>query len=271
MTPGPLALDFMRTAYAAAAVVGLVGPLVGLLLIERRLSLIGDGLGHVAFAGVGFGLVLGINPVLTGLVAAVAGGLAVEWLRTNRITAGDRALALLFYTGLAAGVVLISMSSGLTGNVHQYLFGSILTISRTDLTVTALMGLAALAVVTLLWRPLTGIAIDQEGAEVAGVPVGRLNLIVAVLAAVTVASSIQTVGVLLIGALMVLPVMTSSLVAWSLRSTAVLGSLIGLAIAVVGLTLSYYANSAPGGTIALTASAVYLAVLVISLTRGTLR
>lgn len=259
--PEVLELEFMRTAFAVAIVVGLVAPLVGLLLVERRMSLIGDGLGHVAFAGVGAGLVLGIEPVLAALVVAVIGAVGIEWIRAHKLAAGDRALALLFYTGLAGGVVLISASGQQTAGINTYLFGSILTVDKTDLTQTLIAGLLVAAVVVGAWRGLTAVAIDEEGSAIRGVPVRTLNIAVAVLTAVTVAASIRTVGVLLIGALLVLPVMTSGLLAWSLRMTAVLGSLLGALIAIGGLTLAYYGNWAPGGTIVLLAAAIYSVTL----------
>jgi zinc transport system permease protein len=270
MSFGPLELEFMRTAYLVAITLGLVAPLVGLLLVERRMSLIGDGLGHVAFAGVGFGLVVGIEPVLAALVVAIVGAVGIEWIRSNRLAAGDRALALLFYAGLAGGVVLISAASQFNASINSYLFGSILTVEQRDLAWTA--GLSALIAVVVGggWRLLTAVAIDEEGAVVTGVPVRASNLVVAVLAAITVTIAIRTVGVLLIGALMVLPVMTSALFAWSLRSTALLGSALGGAIAIVGLTTAYYANLAPGGTIVLWGAGLYaLALTYTALSRST--
>ena len=117
--------EFMRLAFGAGAVVGVLAPAVGFFLVQRRMSLIGDGIGHVAFAGVALGYLLGVAPVATALVASVAGAIAVEWLRTNRRTAGDQALALLFYTGIAAGVVIISSAGALNANLFSFLFGSI--------------------------------------------------------------------------------------------------------------------------------------------------
>ena len=124
--------EFMRLAFAAGAVIGVLAPAVGFFLVQRRMSLIGDGIGHVAFAGVALGLLLDVSPVLTALIAAIAGGVAIEWLRARRHSAGDQALALVFYTGIAAGVVLVSLAGSLNVNLFQYLFGSILTVSRHD-------------------------------------------------------------------------------------------------------------------------------------------
>lgn len=265
----PLELDFMRWAYAMGLVVGVVAPLVGLLLVERRMSLIGDGLGHVAFAGVGAALLLDVPPVLAALVVAIVGALAIEAMRSARVAAGDRALALLFYTGLAAGVVLVSRGGGLDASINTYLFGSILTIGPQDLGIALVLGAVILLVIVGLWRALTGVAIDEESAAVAGVPVAALNALVAVLAAVTVAASLQTVGVLLIGALMVLPVLAAGMLAWSLRSTAIIACGLGALASVVGLTVAYYADLAPGGTIVLTAAAGYALAMGFRLVRGT--
>lgn len=252
-----LGLEFMRLAFAAGATVGVVAPAVGFFLVERRQALVGDGLGHVAFAGVAAGVLFDVAPVAVALTFAVVGAIAVELLRTRTRTAGDQALALVFYVGLALGVVLVSSAGALDVNLFQYLFGSILTVSWSDLWVVLALGLASLATIGVLYRGLVGAVVDEEGSRVAGVPVDALNIVVAVLAALTVAISMQVVGLLLVAALMVLPVTAAGRVAWSLRSTLVLAMGIGLGSALVGLTVAYYADLAPGGTIVLTAAAAY--------------
>lgn len=253
-----LELEFMRLALATGAVVGVLAPAVGFFLVERRASLVGDGLGHVAFAGVAAGYLLGISPVLTALVAAVLGALAIEWLRTRGGTAGDQALALVFYTGIAAGVVLVSSAGALNVNLFQYLFGSILTVTRNDLWTVLALGAAALAVIALLYRGLVAVVLDEEGSRVAGVPIAFLNVVIAILAALTVAVSMRIVGILLIAALMVLPVVAANRVAWSLASTLGLAMAIGFASALAGLTVAYYADLPPGGTIVLVAAGAFL-------------
>ena len=253
-----LEFEFMRLALATGAIVGLLAPAVGFFLVQRQLSLIGDGIGHVAFAGVAAGYLLGLPPVLTALLASVGGAGAIEWLRARRRTAGDQALALVFYTGIAAGVVLLSAAGALNVDLFGFLFGSILTTTRTDLAVVAVLGVAGLATIGLLYRALAGIALDEEGARVAGVPVAAANLVLVVLAATTVAVSMRIVGVLLIAALMVLPVIAASRIAWSMRSNLVLAMAVGLACTLGGLTVAYYADLPPGGTIVLLAAAVAL-------------
>jgi zinc transport system permease protein len=263
-----LDLEFMRLAFGAGIVVGLLAPAVGFFLVQRRLSLVGDGIGHVAFAGVALGYLLDLPLVLTALAVSVVGGLAIEWIRARRTAAGDQALALVFYTGIAGGVVLVSAAGALNVNLFQFLFGSILTVTRTDLALIAGLGAAALGIVALLYRPLVAVVVDEEGARVARLPVGTLNTLTAALAAVTIALSMRVVGILLIAALMVLPVIAASRVAWSLRSTMILAMGLGVASVLAGITIAYYGDLPPGGTTVLIAAAsVLLAEMVGALRR----
>jgi zinc transport system permease protein len=208
------------------------------------------------------GVLLDLSPTLTALAACLVGAVGIEWLRSRRHAAGDQALALLFYTGLAAGVVLVSLADALDVNLFSYLFGSILTVTRGDLALVAVLGVAGLATIALLYRALCAVVLDEEGARVAGVPIGALNVVVAALAALTIALSMQVVGILLVAALMVLPVTAATRVAWSMRSTLVLSAAIGLGSVLVGLTVSYYGDVPPGGTIVLVAAAAVLAALL---------
>ena len=253
-----LELEFMRLAFAVGAVVGVLAPAVGFFLVERRQSLVGDGLGHVAFAGVAAGYLLGVSPVLTALCFAVVGALAIEWLRSRGGTAGDQALALVFYTGIALGVVLVSSADRLDVGLFQFLFGSILTVTWSDLWVVLALGVTSLAAIAVLYRGLVAAVLDDEGSRVAGAPVALLNTAVAVLAALTVGISMRVVGILLIAALMVLPVVAAQRVAWSLRSTLGLAMVIGLGSVLAGLTLSYYGDLPPGGTIVLLGAGAFV-------------
>lgn len=259
--------EFMRLAFATGAIVGLLAPAVGFFLVQRRMSLIGDGIGHVAFAGVAAGYLLGIYPVATALAASLVGAVAIEWLRARRRTAGDQALALVFYTGIAAGVVLISAAGALDVNLFAFLFGSILTVTRDDLLLVGVLGGVGLATIALLYRALAAVVLDEEGARVAGVPIGALNVVVAALVALTISLSMRIVGILLIAALMVLPVIAATRIAWSMRSTLLLGMAIGLLSVLGGLTIAYYADLPPGGTVVLLAAASFVATSVFQVVR----
>jgi zinc transport system permease protein len=260
--------EFMRLALAAGAIVGVLAPAVGFFLVQRRQSLFGDGIGHVAFAGVAAGILLDVSPVLSALAFAVVGGVAIEVLRSRAGAAGDQALALVFYTGIALGVVLVAQAGALNVDLFQYLFGSILTVTRGDLITVALLGGLGLATVGVLYRAFAAVVIDEEGARVAGVPIGTLNVALAALTAVTVALSMRVVGILLVAALMVLPVSAAGRLARSMRSTLLLSTAVGLGSTLVGLTVSYYADLPPGGTIVLVAAAAYLVTLAVTAGRG---
>ena len=260
--------DFMRLAFATGAFVGLLAPAVGFFLVQRRMSLIGDGIGHVAFAGVAAGYLIGVSPVASALVAAVIGAVGVEWLRAKRRTAGDQALALLFYTGIAAGVVMISAAGALNANLFAFLFGSILTVTNGDLVLVAVMGAAGLALVALLYPAFVAVSLDEEGARVSGIPVAPLNVLLAAVAGITIAVSMRIVGILLIAALMVLPVIAAGRVARSVRSTLLVSMGIGVAAVFAGLTISYYANLAPGGAIVLVAAGAFVLASLVEAVRA---
>jgi zinc transport system permease protein len=254
--------EYMRLALVAGAIVGVLAPAVGFFLVQRNLSLIGDGIGHIAFAGVAAGYLLGISPVATALVASVAGAVGIEQLRGLRKAAGDQALALFFYSGIAGGVVMISAAKALNANLFAFLFGSILTVTRGDVLLVAVLGLVGLAVIVVLYEGLVAVAVDEEAARASGVPVTRINVCLAALAGVTVAISMRVVGILLIAALMALPVMTASRLASSLRSALLLSMGIGVGVAVVGVVAAYYLDLAAGGAIVLIAAALFCLVLL---------
>jgi zinc transport system permease protein len=259
--------EFMRLAFATGAVVGVLAPTVGFFLVQRNMSLVGDGVGHTAFAGVAAGYLLGVSPTLAALVAAVGGAVGIEWLRTRHRAVGDQALALLFYTGLAAGVVLASSAGALNVNLFSFLFGSILTVTREDLLVVSVLGIGGLVTVGLLYRALAGVVVDEEGARVAGVPVAALNVLVAGLAGLTIGLSLQVVGILLIAALMVLPVIAAGRIAWSMRSSILLAMAIGLVSVFAGLTIAYYGDLPPGGAIVLVAAGAFVVTSLVEAAR----
>lgn len=255
--PWPFERIYMQLALVAGLSVGLSAPLIGTFLVQKRLSLVGDGIGHVAVAGIGAGLLFGASPTWTALGAAVLAALAIEWLRARNRATGDLALALFFYGGIAAGVVLASRSATNT-NLQPYLFGSILTVDHGDVRLVVGLALLIVFAVTLTRRALFSIVLDEETARVSGIPVGALNGMLAALTAVTVVAAMRVVGVLLVAALMVLPVATSRLFARSFTTTLLGASAVGAVSVVVGLALSRVWALASGGTIVLTAAALFV-------------
>jgi zinc transport system permease protein len=257
--PYPFERDYMQLALVAGLAVGATAPLIGAFLVQKRLSLLGDGMGHLAFAGVAAGLLLGVWPVPIALVVATVGAVAVERMRARGRTSGDLALALVFYSGIAAGVVLAGRSGSFDASILGYLFGSVLTVSTADAMTVVVLGAAVLVVLALVGRALFAIILDEESARVAGLPVDGLNTLLAVLAAVTVVAAMRVVGVLLVAAMMVLPVAAAQLLARSFRHAVAYAMVIGVASVVVGLGLARLWALPPGGTIVLVTAAVYVA------------
>lgn len=249
-----------------AALVGLVAPIVGTFLVQRRLSLLGDGIGHVALTGVGAGWLVG---TLTGaaradqyavpgaVVAAIAGALIIEYMRDRGKTSGDVALALLFYGGIAGGVLIISLAGGTSANLTGYLFGSLATVTGSDVWLT--IGLSALIVLIgiRLRAALFTVSYDEEFARASGLPVAGLNALIAVIAALTVTVSMRVVGLLLVSALMIVPVVTAQIFARSFASTMSLAMGIGALVSLAGLIITFFYPAPPGATIVVLAITLF--------------
>nr|WP_233150123.1 metal ABC transporter permease [Kineosporia sp. A_224] len=264
-----LSYDFMQRALLAALLVGMTAPVVGVYLVQRRLALIGDGLGHVALTGVGLGVLTGSSPVLVALGASVLGAVAIELVRARGRASADIALAVMFYGGIAGGVVLIGLSpEGTPANLNAYLFGAITTTTGTDLWVFGVLSVVVLAVAVGLAPRLFAVSNDEEYARASGMNVLGLNVLLAVLTASTVVISMRIVGLLLISALMILPNAIAQVTATSFRSSVVVAIGVGVVVSTGGTTLSYYADTPSGGTIVLLAIAVFVVATVAAWLRG---
>lgn len=244
-------------------VIGAFAPLIGTFLVQKRLSLVGDGIGHVAFAGVGAGLLLDVWPVWTALAFAVVGAVGVEMLRMRRKASGDLALALFFYTGLALGAVFASRTGGVEFETLPYLFGDPYTASAAGVATIVALGVAVSTGILVLWRLLFAVVTDEEWARVAGLPVDVVNIVLAAATAAVVVVGMRVVGILLIAALTVLPVASAQLLGRSFRTTLGIAATIGAASAAVGLLGGRWLDVAPGGGIVLVAASVFTAVAVL--------
>ena len=270
--PEFLQYAFMQRALLAAVIVGITAPSVGIYLVQRRLALMGDGIGHVALTGVAVGLLTGTEPVYTAVVVATFGAVAIELIRERGRTSGDVALALLFYGGIATGVLLIGLSdSATTASLTGFLFGQLTSVGPEDLLVIAVLGGVVVALTTVLQRRLFAVCHDEEYARVAGVPVRAVNLLLAVLAAVTVTVALRVVGVLLVSALMVVPVASAQQLSRGFRATFVLALTAGVLYAVTGVVTSYFADTASGATIVVVAIIGFLLVTLSAAARSSLR
>jgi zinc transport system permease protein len=264
--PWPFEREYMQLALAAGLVVGVCAPLLGTFLVQKRLALFGDGVGHLAFAGVAAGLLLGVWPVATALVVAAAGAVVIELLRSRQRASGDVALALLLYSGIAGGIVMVSLAHSLDASLLAYLFGSIVTVTPGDAATIGVLGLVIVGVVAICGRALFAVVVDEEASRVAGLPVDGLNMLLAVLTAVTVVAAMRVVGVLLVAALLVLPVAFGQVVGRSFRGTMGWAMSVGVVAVVIGLGAARLWGLAPGGTIVLVAAGAYAAVASLAFT-----
>lgn len=254
-----LQYEFMRRALVAAVLVGLITPVIGTYLVQRRLALLGDGIGHVALTGVALGLLTGTSPLLTAAVVSMIGAILIEVVRVRTRTSGDVALALLFYGGIAGGVLLIGLTPGASNaTLTGFLFGSVSTVSEEDLWVVAVLALGVAAVVAVFGRELFVLCQDEEVARAHGLPVRFLSVLLAVTAALTVVIAMRVVGLLMVSALMIVPVVAAQQLTRSFRVTMSLAVVIGLLSSLGGLSTAFYADLAPGATIVLLALAVFV-------------
>lgn len=251
--------DFMQRAFIAATIVGIVAPLIGVFLVQRRLTLLGDGMGHVALTGVGLSFLLGSAAIPTALILAVVGAIVLETIRARSRAAGDLALALIFYGGIAGGVFFTSLSPGRsTTALNQYLFGSLSTVSVTDVIALAVAGVAVLIVLAIFGRELFAVSLDHDTAHTQGIAVARISTLLTVLAAVTVVIGMRTVGLLLVSAIMIVPVAASQQVVRSFKGSAIGGVIVGLAAALLGLVGSFELDVPPGPMIVFVALGAFL-------------
>jgi len=259
----------MQRSLIAAVIVGLAAPVMGTYLVQRKLSLLG--LGHVALTGVALGWLVGAAmgfvqrdalAIPGAVVAAVIGSVAIELVREKGKTSGDVALAILFYSGIAGGVVIIELAGGTQANLMGYLFGSISTVTELDLVLTAILGAIILVVGVGLRSLFFAVSHDEEFAKASGLPVRTANIVIAVIAALTVTVSMRVVGLLLVSALMIMPVAVAQLTTASFKWTMRVAMVVGVLVTVSGLAVTYWLPLSPGATIVIIAVIAYIIVAI---------
>ena len=259
--------DFMIRAFVAGAVIALIAPMIGIFLVVRRYSLMADTLAHVSLAGVAVGLLIKMNPLVTGIITPVIAAFCIEKLRSARNISGESLLALFLSGSLAIAIVLLSIAKGFNTNLFSFLFGSISTVMPNDLYLIVGLGILVLVTILALYKELFAVSFDDELANASGISAPVFNLILTVLAAITVSLAMRIVGVLLIGALMVIPVIAAIQFGRGFRQTLLLSIAFSSLSVFLGLFLSFYLELASGGTIVVIALIIFL----LSLLRQTLK
>ncbi|MBE6484356.1 MAG: metal ABC transporter permease [Actinomycetaceae bacterium] len=267
-----LSSPLMQRALIVAVLVGISAPIVGTYLVQRGMALMGDGIGHVSLTGVALGWLaagsLGLSPndilaIPGAILASLVGAILIEVVRSTGRTGGDVALAMLFYGGIAGGVLLIRIAGGTTTNLNSYLFGSLAVVSSADVRYTIALAIVIITIGIGLREPLFALSHDEEFARASGLPVRMLNILIAVVAALTVSVSMRVVGVLLVSAIMIVPVAIAQLLSSSFARTMHIAMAIGVVACVAGLVITYYVPASPGATIVVMLITVYAIVAFI--------
>ena len=254
--------DFMRNAFMAGVVVSVLCPIIGLFIVLRRNSMIGDTLSHSSFAGVAIGLVFGVNPIISAFLFTTICAVIIEFLRGYYKKYAELVMSIVLTLSLGIAIILISTGKA-NANVNSYLFGSILTVSKSDLLIIATAGIICLLILKVIYNKLIYITFDEEGAKTAGINVKFINYLFTILVGATISLSIRIMGILVISSIIVVPVATSMQLKKNFNKTLTLSVLFGLIDILLGLFLSYHFDSAPGGTIALTSVIVLVITLLL--------
>jgi zinc transport system permease protein len=249
---------FIQRGLVVGLLIALIAPLIGIFLVLRRYSLIADTLSHVSLAGVALGLLLNINPLFTALITTTASSLVIERLRVTKKVYGESALALFLSGGLALALVLISLAHGFKVDLFSYLFGSILTVKNSDVILIALLSLVVISLLLLFYKELVYITFDEEAAQVSGISTKLINIIFIFIVALAIALSIPVIGILLISALIVIPVVTALQLKQSFKLTIIYAEIISVISVLLGLIISFYLDISTSGTIVLLMLAIFL-------------
>lgn len=248
---------FMVRAFWAGLIVAVIAPLIGSFLVVRKLSLIADTLSHVALTGVAIGLLIGVNPLFTTIICTVVTAYIIEELRSNERISAESVLAMILPGGLAMALILISIANGFNISLTTYLFGSITAVTQQDMWIILGLGIGIIAIFFVFYREFMYTSFDEESARTSGIPVKIINHIFMILIALTVSVAMKVVGALLIGALMVIPVISAIQIVHGFKKSIFVSVGIAFISVVTGLILSYYANLPAGATIVMTSISLF--------------
>jgi len=244
-----LSYGFIRRALIAGSLISVICAILGVILVLRRLSLIGDGLSHVTFGAVALAMVLNVYPLAVSLPVVVVSSLGILRMTEKAGIYGDAAIGVVSSVGIACGILLASIAGGFNVDLFSYLFGNILSISMSEVITAVIVSCAVLGAVNFHFEEIFSITFDEEFARASGIPVDRINAMIMVLTAVTVVLAMKVVGIMLTSALLVLPAVTAFQNARGFRNAMVIASLVSLLSLVTGVALSFSLNLPSGASI----------------------
>jgi zinc transport system permease protein len=256
-----LTFSFMHRALISGVAIAILCSVIGLFLVLRRYSLFGDAIAHSSFGGIALGLMAGVYPLWTAYGVSLVSALIITRIKEKYNISGDASVAILLSSGIAVGLVIISISGGFTIDIFSFLFGSILLVSVNDtILILSLTGII-LIVILLLYRQLLYSTFNEEQAKVSGIPVEKINYLIVFMAGLTVVTSIQLVGGLLISALFVIPNVTAIMYGKGFKQTAILSISFSIFSVVAGILISYIFDITPAGTIVLLSIGLFAGTL----------
>lgn len=256
--------DFILRGFIAGILISVIAPLIGIFLVLKRYSLIADTLAHVSLLGVSVGVVLGVNPILTAIGTSILASLGIEKLRKTNKIYGESALALFLSGSLALAVVILSFYRGLDSGLFNYLFGSITTVKIADIYVIIFLMILVFSLISFFYKKIVYVTFDEDLAQVSGIKVDKINFLLIAIASLVVASAIPIVGVLLISALMVIPVVTALQLKKSFLSTIVYAEFFSIFSVILGMLASFYFDVSTGGMIVLVMLLNFIWILFIT-------
>ncbi len=257
-----LTYTFMHRALISGIAIAILCSVIGLFLVLRRYSVFGDAIAHSSFGGIALGLLAGVYPLWTAYGVSIISALIITKIKDRYNISGDASIAVLLSSGIAAGLVIISFSGGFTIDIFSFLFGSILLVSINDTVLILALTGVILIVILLLYRQILYSTFNEEQAKVSGVPVEKINYLIIFMAGITVVTSIQLVGVLLISALFVIPNITAIMYGKGFKQTAIISMSFSVFSVIVGILISYIFDITPAGTI------VLLSIAILAVTMG---
>lgn len=257
-----LQYSFMQNALMISLIISILCPFIGVFLVLKRHSMMGDTLAHSSFAGVAIGIMFNFNPIISSFIFTSICGVLIEFLRSYYKKYSE--LILVIVLTLSVGIAITIISTGNIGaNVNTYLFGSILTVSNQELLTVLVLSIISVIMLIILYNQLVYITFDEEGARIAGIKVKLVNYIFALIVGATISVSIRIIGILVLSSMLAVPVATALQLNKSFKLTLIYSIFFGFIDVIGGLIASYYINSAPGGTIALTSVVVLVLVIIL--------
>ena len=254
--------NFMRKAFIVGILLAVIIPCIGIIVVLKRLSMIGDALSHTSLAGVAAGLIIGINPILGSIIACTLAALGIEAIRKKIPKYAEMSIAIVMSTGVGLAGILSGFVKN-TANFDSFLFGSIVAISDFETMLVIIISCIVILTFVLLYKELFYIALDEQSARLAGIPVKTINFIFTILTAITVSIAARTVGALIVSSMMVVPVACAMQLGKSYKQTVIYSIIFAVFSMLTGLYAAYYAGLKPGGTIVLTGVMCLIVIICI--------